>query len=226
VVKLLLERGANPSVKVGGLLAEVTPLSEAMYAGDQSVFRLLLQRGADREAAGPLSLALAFRAPCDKCVEDLIGTAGPSVLTPAAFFVSPPLGPGFAAKAFVERGVDPEAKGPAGMSMLMVNVASDAFPLDSIRTLINKGADLNGKAPDGQTAPGFRAAAGADAGSGSAAEIGRQGGRYGAVSGHGSEAGHSIRAGVERSIPLLQRSDSTSCKRRAACRAITTRSPP
>src|SRR5207248_2545886 len=97
-------------------------------------------------------LALAFRARCEKCVKDLIGDAGPNVLTPASFFVSPPLGPGFASKVLVERGVDARAKGPDGLSLLMVNAASEAFPLDSIRTLIEKGADLNDKAPDGQTA--------------------------------------------------------------------------
>jgi ankyrin repeat protein len=208
VVKLLLERGANPSVKVGGLLAEVTPLSEAMYAGDESVFRLLLQRGADREAAGPLALALAFRARCDKCVEDLIGTAGPNVLTPASFFVSPPLGPGFAAKALVERGVDPTAKGPAGLSLLMVNVASDAFPLDSIRTLINKGADLNGKAPDGQTALDFARRQGQTPVVDLLLKSGAKPGDMAPSPAMEAKPASSIRAAVERSIPLLQRSDS------------------
>ena len=79
VVKLLLERGANPSVKVGGLVGEVTPLSEAMYAGDESIFRLLVEHGADRKAAGPVALAFAYRARCEKCVEELSAGAGPDV---------------------------------------------------------------------------------------------------------------------------------------------------
>jgi ankyrin repeat protein len=72
VVKLLLDKGANPSAKTGGLLGEVTPLSEAMYAGDEPIFRLLLEHNADREAAGVLALALAFRARCEQCVKDLM----------------------------------------------------------------------------------------------------------------------------------------------------------
>src|SRR5262249_25816280 len=72
VVKLLLDRGAHASASAGGLLGMVTPLAEAMYAGDQAVFQLLLDKGADRKAAGPLALAFAFRARCEKCVEALI----------------------------------------------------------------------------------------------------------------------------------------------------------
>jgi len=43
VVKLLLDKGANASAQTGGLLGKVTPLSEAMYAGDEPIFRLLLE---------------------------------------------------------------------------------------------------------------------------------------------------------------------------------------
>src|SRR5207245_2961185 len=102
-------------------------------------------------AAGPIALAFAFRARCDKCVEALIGAAGPDVLTPASFFVAPPLGPGFATKTFIERGVDPNAKGPDGLSLLTIAAASESFPLATIRVLIEKGADVNAKSPDGQT---------------------------------------------------------------------------
>jgi len=216
VVKLLLDHGANPSVKAGGLLGEVTPLSEAMYASDEAVFRLLLEHGADRQAAGVIALAFAFRARCDKCVEDLIGTAGPNVLTPASFFVSPPLGPGFAAKALVERGVDPKAKGPDGLSLLMVNAASEAFPLDSIRTLIDKGADVNDKAPDGQTALDFARRQGQTPVVDLLLKSGGRPGEMGASPAVEAKPAKSIRAAVERSIPLLQRSDATFL-RKAGC---------
>ncbi len=216
VVKLLLDRGANPSVKVGGLLGEVTPLSEAMYAGDESVFRLLLEHGADRHGAGVLALALAFRARCQKCVEDLIGTAEPNVLTPAAFFVSPPLGPGFAAKSFVERGVDAKAKGPDGLSLLMVNAASDNFPLDSIQALIDKGADLNDKAPDGQTALDFARRQGQTPVVELLLKSGAKPGEMPPSPAVEAKPASSIRGAVEHSVPLLQRSDATFL-RKAGC---------
>ena len=155
VVKQLLEHGANPSAQTGSLLGPMTPLAEALFAGDETVFRMLLDKGADRKAAGPIALAFAFRARCDKCVEALIGTAGPDVLTPASFFVAPPLGPAFATGALVQRGVDPNAKGPDGLSLLTIAAASEGFPLDTVRALIEKGADVNAKFPDGRTALDF-----------------------------------------------------------------------
>jgi ankyrin repeat protein len=209
VVKLLLDRGANPSAKVGGLLGEETPLSQAMYAADEPIFRLLLEHGADRKAAGVLTLTWAFRARCEKCVADLIGTAAPDVLTQVSFFVSPPLGTGLAAKSLVERGVDPKAKGPDGRSLLMVNAASGSFPLDSIRTLIDKGADLNDKAPDGQTALDFARRQGQTPVADLLLKSGAKPGETAAAPALEPKPAASIRAAVERSIPLLQRADAT-----------------
>jgi len=216
VVKLLLDRGANPSAKVSGLLGEVTPLSEALYALDESVFRLLLEHGADRQAAGPVALALAFRARCDECVKDLIGSAGPDLLTPVSFFVSPPLGPGFAAKGLVERGVDPKAKAPDGLSLLMVNAGSGVFPLDTIRTLIDKGADVNEKAPDGQTALDFARRHGQTPMVDLLLKSGAKAGDTAVSPVIEVKSAGSTRAAVERSIPLVQRSDATFL-RKAGC---------
>src|SRR5436853_4751489 len=56
VVKLLLDKGANPSAQSGGLLGPMTPLAESMYASDETVFRMLLDKGADRKADGPIAL--------------------------------------------------------------------------------------------------------------------------------------------------------------------------
>ena len=216
VVKLLLEHGANPSAQAGGLLGNVTPLSEAMYAGDETVFRLLLDKGADRKAAGPLALALAFRARCDRCVEALIGSAGPDVLTPAAFFVAPPLGPGFATKAFVERGVDPNAKGPDGLSLLTIAAASEGFPLDTIRALIAKGADVNARCPDGQTPLDFAERQGHTPVVDLLLKSGARPGDRPAMPSLDPKPAASLRAAVERSIPLMQRSDATFL-RKAGC---------
>ncbi|MBI3210650.1 MAG: ankyrin repeat domain-containing protein [Candidatus Solibacter usitatus] len=216
VVKLLLEKGANASAKAGGLLGEVTPISEAMYASDEPIFRLLVDHGADRKAAGPLALAFAFRARCDKCVQELIGGAGPNVLIPAAFFVSPPLGPGFAVKTFVERGVDAKLKAPDGRSLLLVNAASEGFPLDSIRTLIEKGADVNDKAPDGQTALDVARRHGQTPVVDLLLKSGAKPGTMPPPSAMEAKPAMSIRAALERSVPLLQRTDATFLKK-AGC---------
>jgi ankyrin repeat protein len=216
VVKLLLEHGADPSVRAGGLLGNVTPLSEAMYASDETVFRLLLDKGADRKAAGPIALALAFRARCDKCVDALIGSAGPDVLTPASFFVAPPLGPGFATKALIERGVDPNAKGPDGLSLLTVAAASDSFPLDTVQALIKKGADVNAKCPDGQTVLDFASRQGRTPMVELLLELGAKPGEASPMAVPEPKPAASIRDAVGRSIPPIQRSDVTFL-RKAGC---------
>jgi ankyrin repeat protein len=215
VVKLLLDRGANPSVSAGGLLGTVTPLSEALYASDAAVFQLLLDKGADRKAAGPTALAFAFRARCDKCVEALIGGAGPETLVPASFFVSPPLGPGFATKTFIERGIDPKIKGPDGLSLLTVAAASEAFPLDTVRAMIEKGGEINGKTPDGQTPLDFASRQGHTP----MVDLLLKSGAKPGVSAPPvpePKPAATARAAVERSIPLLQRNDVTFL-RKAGC---------
>ena len=216
VVKLLLDHGANPSAKTSGLLGTVTPLSEAMYAGDETVFRLLIEKGADRKAAGVTALALAFRARCEKCVEDLIGTAGPRELAQASFFVAPPLGPGFATRAFIERGVDVNAKGPDGMSLLTLAAASEGFPLDTIRALIEKGADVNATCPDGRTALDFANRHGRTSVVDLLLKSGAKPGETTAMTVPQPKPAASARAAVERSIPLMQRADATFL-RKAGC---------
>ena len=138
------------------------------------------------------------------------------VLIPAAFFVSPPLGPGFAAKTFVERGLDPKVKGPNGLSLLMVNASSEASPLDCIKTLIDKGADLNDKAPDGQTALDFARRQGRTPVVDLLLKSGAKPGEMEPAPAVEAKPAPSIRAAVERSIPLLQRTDSTFL-RKAGC---------
>jgi hypothetical protein len=213
VVKLLLDHGANPSAKTGGLLGEVSTLSEAMYAGDEEVFRLLLQHGADRKAGQVLALTFAMRAGCTKCAEDLMGGAGPAVLGQTSFFVSPPLGRGFASKTFVDRGVDAKAKGPDGLSLLMVNASSDVFPLDSIRTLLAKGADLNDKSPDGQTALDYARRLGQTPVVDLLLKAGAKPGEMAPPPTVEAKPAASIRAAVERSIPLIERTDATFLKK-------------
>jgi hypothetical protein len=68
VVKLLLDAGADPSVKAHGLLGPTTPLSQAAHAGDEAVLQLLLKHGADVKGAGSLPLGLALNASSPKCV--------------------------------------------------------------------------------------------------------------------------------------------------------------
>ena len=208
-VKLLLDHGANPSAKAASLFGEITALGEAAYAGDEASLRLLIERDADAKSAGYLPLVLAIEANCSKCVDMLLPSAGPAAVNMAMFFVAPPLADARAVNMLLKHGGDANAKDPEGHTILMLAASSDSFPVETVNTLIANGADVNVKCPSGQSALDFAklrgqtpmvdllVKAGAKEASPSAQPVAR------------SKPAPSVRAAVERSIPLLQRTDST-----------------
>jgi ankyrin repeat protein len=216
VVKLLLDHGANPSVSSIGLLGGMTPLAEAAYAGDAGVIRILTERGADVKRAGFLPLVLALRANCAQCVEMLLKSADPEAVNMAMFFACPPLGDGRAIKALLDHGADANAKDPGGHPILMLAASSDALPLESVKTLLDRGADVHAKGANGATAVDLArrhgetqivellSAAGAKKASAPAETAAKP-----------KPAG-SVQSAVERSIPLLQRTDAAFIQR-AGC---------
>ena len=150
-VKLLLDHGADPSAAAAGLLGPVTPLTEAAYAGNEAVFRLLLERGTDVKRAGPGPLGLALRAQCMGCVEALLPKMDRDAITATMVVASPPFGPSLATGLLLDRG-DMEARDAEGRTLLMLAAASDAVPVDVAKALIAKGADVNARNASGETA--------------------------------------------------------------------------
>ena len=62
-----LDRMVAPS-----LFGDVSPLILAAYNGDEAMFRLLVEGGADVESDGVGALAFALRAQCKTCVDMLL----------------------------------------------------------------------------------------------------------------------------------------------------------
>jgi hypothetical protein len=153
-VALLLEHGATVNVKAAGLIGETTPLAEATYSGDEAVFRLLLDHGADVTAAGPAPLALALRAECVSCVEALLKSTPPPLVTAAMQLDAPPLGAALSSGLLLTRGAAFDARDPQGRTMLMLAAASDECSVDVVKTLLARGLDVNAKTPTGETALG------------------------------------------------------------------------
>ncbi len=154
VVKLLIEHGANVNVKAPGLIGDMTPLAEAAYSGDAAVFKLLLDHGADVSGAGPGTLALALRAECASCVEALLKTTPPPLITAAMQVGAPPLGPATRTGMLLQHGAAADAKDGQGHTMLMLAAASDAIPVDAVKALLASGIDVNAKTATGETALG------------------------------------------------------------------------
>jgi ankyrin repeat protein len=216
VVKLLLDRGASISAKSPTVIGYATPLSEAARVGDDALMRMLIERGAEVKSGRLEALRNAYRAKCANCLEILLEGADRGSLNIAAALLSPPLGDSRAVKALLDRGADANARDPKGNTILMLAASSEAFPIDTVQSLIERGADLNAKTTEGKTALDFAKLkgstpvvellikAGAKEGAGSASPV------------LSPKPAGSVRAALERSIPLLQKTDSiflqkTSC---------------
>ncbi len=213
VVRLLLDHGANPSVTAPGLLSDTTPLTEAAYAGDETVFRLLVDHGADLKTAGPVAIGLALRARCMPCVEALMPTVRPPELSVAASLAGPPFGPSLATVMLLDRGADVHATDRAGRTLLMLAAASDALPVDVVKTLIARGVDVNAKAPTGDTALGLARLHGRTA----VVDALTAAGARDVPSPQEAQAtpsrATSIAAAIARSVPLLQQNEVTFLKK-------------
>jgi ankyrin repeat protein len=209
VVKLLLERGANANIT--GQSPIDTPLVEAAIAGNAETMAFLIGRGADTKIAGTMALAFSLATRCAKCADLVAHTVnGPATsiaLREIASFAD--VG---AIRFLLDRGADVNGTDEVGRTPLMFALASDLLPIDVVRLLIDRGANVNAKSRSGETPLG----------------IARLRGNTPIVdlllkSGATTEEApppalrrvkaNTVRAAVERSLPLLQRADSSFTKK-------------
>jgi hypothetical protein len=203
VVALLLEKGANPSLKVPG----TSPLIEATLSGDADIFQQLVSHGADMSVSRPLLLFLSVRAECATCVEALLKGAPADDVTEAMFRLGPP---GFAAshtELLLKHGAQADAVDPDGQTMLMLVAASETMPIDTARSLIAGGVSVNAVSNHGDTALGLALRQGSTP----LVDLLRRSGAKDVALAPGPAAtfapAASVRAALDRTLPLVQRSD-------------------
>jgi ankyrin repeat protein len=207
VVKTMLDRGADPSAMCGSLFGPITPLGEAARSGDAEVIRMLLAKGANPKTAGFLPVYFAYRANCSKCLDLLLPNADKQTLTMAAMFSLPPFGDGASLQAIIARGADWNAKDESGQTMLLRIAHSDTLPLDAVKTLIDEGIDVNAKGPAGETALDIAKRRGDTAIVDLLVKAGAKSDAAGDQPNPQPKPAGSARAALQRSIPLLQKSD-------------------
>ncbi len=150
VVKLLLSKGANvnPGTNPG---AESSPILEATMAGDPESMQMLLDRGADLKGIGGFAIGNAVGANCRKCVDMLLARKmEPMDYTIALQFVAVLDNPGLV-RTLIDRGAQVNAPDPMGRTALMYAAVSDYLPVEQVRILIEKGADVNGRSQHKQS---------------------------------------------------------------------------
>ena len=205
VVKLLLDRGADLKATAAGLFGETSALLEAILAGDEATFRLLVDRGADVKAALPFGVLLARKSGCRGCEATLLAATPPPLMGVIASLFGPPLDDARAMTEFLERGADANSKDREGRSLLMLAASSDAVPVDAVRALLQKGADVHLRTPGGETALSLARLRGQTAIVDLLVKAGAKADPEPALPKPSPAA--SVRAAIERSIPLLQKSD-------------------
>lgn len=218
IVRLLIDFGANVGVKAPSAgLGDVTPLSEAASIGDAEIFRTLTEHGASVRSVGPAGLHFALQANCDECRDAILASADRPFLSAAMLLTAPPRGDARWVKLLLERGADPNAADKQGHTILMLAASSDQVPVDVVRALLDRGADINATTRGGERAIDFAVQRGrtpvvdllAQRADGNDDGAGAHATRVADQSASSPHPVVPIRAAIERSLPLLQRTDLT-----------------
>jgi hypothetical protein len=187
-------------------------LQRAAYSGDESVFLMLVDGGADVKASAAIALAWSMRANCARCFETAIAAAGREALNVALVALAP-FGDTSRLVTLIDRGADVNARLAGirrdldGRTPLMLAANSQLVPTDTVKMLIDRGADVNAKGPLGETALDLAERSGETA---VVELLRRSGAREGGAFRRASvtpKPASSIRAALEKSITLLQHSE-------------------
>lgn len=158
VVRLLLEHGADPSATAPGYRGPVTPLRLTSELGETETVKLLLKHGANAEGSGPLPYFSAIACDCAQCAEALTAGGVPAPVNLALAAVGPPLSDSRlllsaeGVRSWIQRGADVNIPDSFGRTALMLTCAMDAQPENTVKILLEHGAEVNVKCPDGKTA--------------------------------------------------------------------------
>jgi hypothetical protein len=184
VVTALLDGGAS--------LTGQQVFGRAAAAGDETLMRLLLARGAERTAR-PRDVSLAMRSGCASCV-DLLLESAPTALLDTALGDAAEVGDVARIRSLLDRGATPTSE------MLRQAAGSERIPTDAVTLLLARGVHddaalgIARRHGDTDVVAALRAAGAKDT-AGEASEVKR------------SPIHLSAREAIDRSLPVLQRAD-------------------
>jgi ankyrin repeat protein len=210
-LKLLLDRGANvnPTVHPG---SESSPLTQAATAGDAPMMQALVEHGADVSASAAQALSMSILNRCAKCVSLLTAAKIDKGAYTQALLETVYLADATTVDMLIDHGADVNAVDPTGRTPLMYAAVSDLLSVDVVNLLIARGANVNAVDKHVQ----------ADDEGWSVLDIAKTHGDTPVVAalikagakGTAPSApslrpvrGNTVQAAIERSLPLLQKSD-------------------
>jgi len=213
IVKLLLEHGANPN-PTRNPDSDSSPLIQAALAADPESMQLLMDRGADIKASAGPALVMAETVECPKCVDLLMKKNLDKDVYTFTLLQIASFADANALRPMLDHGAEVNAVDPFGRTALVYAAASDLIPVDAVKLLIERGANVNAKSLHLK---------GGDTGL-SVLDIARFHGetpmvdllvKAGAASAVPASAAPkpqgagSLQSAIQRSLPLLQRADAT-----------------
>src|SRR5437867_5009859 len=212
-VKLLLAHGANPN-PTSNPSAESSPLLEASLAGDAEIMKALLDRGAELKDIGGFALANAAGAKCTKCVDLLVARILDAKQYTIALQLVAVMDKPDLIRLMLRHGADVNAPDPTGRTALMYAAVSDHLPVEQVKMLIEKGANINAKSQHPQSGDTGRTALDIARFHGSTAVVDllvKSGATSGvpalSIQAASRRRGNTSHAAVPSSLPLLQRTD-------------------
>jgi ankyrin repeat protein len=213
VTRLLLDRGADPMLKGTARGGEITPLLQSFRSGDHARVRLFLDRGSEERTADIGALLASLATGCDDCAVLALKQLDQDAITRAMTNLPPPGTLVQWIPRLLQAGGNPNARDRDGRTVLMRAAASDVLPEEAIRALIERGADVNATSPSGETALSMARLRGDTPIVKLLLQAGAKDDRLPPASPSNFAPAPSARAAVERSLPLLQRTDVTFLKK-------------
>jgi ankyrin repeat protein len=150
IVKFLLAHGADPN-PTSNPSAESSPLLEASLAGDAESLQALLERGAAVKDLGGFALANVAGAGCEKCMDLLVARNLDAMQYTIALGSVVVLDNPNLVRLMIQHGADVNAADPTGRTALMYAAVSDLLPVEPVKMLLDKGANVNAKSQHSQS---------------------------------------------------------------------------
>jgi len=206
VLKLLLDRGAKVDVQSPG--GAGNPLAEAAYIADENAVRTLIEAGASsQDLDNVIDLGLWSR--CWQCILPFTRDIRPGDLSRALGHLAR-LGEESAVKFLLDHGADVKATAwPGGPTPIMFAAASDTIPVGIVKALLDRGSDVNVKTAKGETALHFAKLRGDTPVIKLLFAAGALEENESTLPAMSPSPAATARVAIQRSLPLLQRSDVT-----------------